>query len=37
MQNRRIFADDSRGMGEYVNERDPVSRKGIKVSADYYV
>jgi hypothetical protein len=36
MQNRRIPADDSRGMGEWVNEKDQYG-KGIRVPATYYV
>jgi len=36
MQNRRIPADDNRGMGEYVDEKDD-SGKGIRVPASYYV
>ena len=36
MQNRRIPADDGRGMGEYLNERDSLGN-GIRVPATYYV
>ena len=36
MQNRRIPADDSRGMGEPVNETDAFGH-GIRVPATYYV
>ena len=36
MQNRRIPADDRRGMGEYVNELNSVGN-GIRVPANYYV
>jgi hypothetical protein len=36
MQNRRIPADDSRGMGEWVNEKDQLG-KGIRVPATYHV
>ena len=36
MQNRRIPADDRRGMGEYVNELNSVGN-GIRVPASYYV
>jgi len=36
MQNRRIPADDGRGMGEYFNERDSLGN-GIRVPASYYV
>lgn len=37
MQNRRIPADDNRGMGEYVDETDPSTGRGINVYATYYV
>jgi len=37
MQNRRIYGDDNKGMGEYLNERDPITHKGIRVPATYYV
>ena len=36
MQNRRIPADDGRGMGEYFNERDSLGN-GIRVPATYRV
>lgn len=36
MQNRRIPADDSRGMGEWVNEKDELGN-GIRVPATYHV
>ena len=36
MQNRRIPADDGRGMGEYVYEKDSLGN-GIRVPATYYV
>ena len=36
MQNRRIPADDGRGMGEYVDEKDSLGN-GIRVPATYYV
>lgn len=36
MQNRRIPADDSRGMGEYVDEKD-LNGDGIRVPATYHV
>jgi hypothetical protein len=36
MQNRRIPADDSRGMGEWVNEKDSLGN-GIRVPATYHV
>jgi hypothetical protein len=36
MQNRRIPADDSRGMGEWVNEVDELGN-GIRVPATYHV
>lgn len=36
MQHRRIPADDSRGMGDFLDERDE-DGVGIKVSATYYV
>ena len=36
MQNRRIPADDSRGMGEWVNEEDELGN-GIRVPATYHV
>lgn len=36
MQNRRIPADDHRGMGEYVNELDSTG-KGVRVPATYYI
>ena len=36
MQQRRIPADDGRGMGEYVNETDQYGH-GIRVPATYYV
>jgi len=36
MQNRRIPSDDSRGMGEWLNEEDAYGN-GIRVPATYYV
>ena len=36
MQNRRIAADDHRGMGEYLNETDAEGH-GIRVPATYYL
>lgn len=36
MQNRRIPADDQRGMGEYLEENDQFGN-GIRVPASYYV
>ena len=36
MQNRRIPADDNRGMGEYMNEVDELGH-GIRVPATYYI
>lgn len=36
MQHRRIPADDSRGMGEWVDEKD-TDGNGIKVPASYFV
>lgn len=36
MQNRRIPADDSRGMGEWVDEKDTLGN-GIRVPAEYLV
>ena len=36
MQHRRIPADDRRGMGEYLNERDELGN-GIRVPATYYL
>jgi hypothetical protein len=36
MQNRRLNVDDSRGMGEALNETD-VNGNGITVPATYYV
>jgi hypothetical protein len=36
MQNRRIPADDARGMGEWLDEKDQ-NGIGIKVSAIYYI
>jgi hypothetical protein len=36
MQNRRIPADDSRGMGEVLNETNQYGN-GIRVPASYYV
>jgi len=36
MQNRRIPADDGRGMGEWLDEKDELGN-GIRVSATYYV
>ena len=36
MQHRRIPADDSRGMGEHLNETDSLGN-GIRVPATYYV
>jgi len=36
MQNRRIPADDSRGMGEWLDEKDS-NGNGIRVPATYYV
>lgn len=36
MQNRRIPADDARGMGEYLDEKDALGN-GIRVPATYYV
>lgn len=35
MQNRRIPADDKRGMEEFLDEKD--GDQGIKVSATYFV
>lgn len=35
MQNRRIFNDDSRGVGEPLNQRDSEGR-GIRIKAKYY-
>jgi len=35
MQNRRIFADDSRGVGEPLNQVDDEGR-GIRIKATYY-
>jgi len=37
MQNRRVFGDDGKGMDEYLNERDAITGKGIRVPATYYV
>jgi len=36
MQNRRIPADDMRGMGEWLNEHTKAG-KGIRVPATYHV
>lgn len=36
MQNRRVFADDHKGMDEYLNEQD-VYGNGIRVKATYNV
>jgi hypothetical protein len=36
MQNRRIPADDHRGMDEFLDERDEYGN-GIRVPASYYV
>lgn len=36
MQNRRIPADDARGMGEWVDEKDK-NGNGIRVPASYYI
>jgi len=36
MQNRRIPADDGRGMGEWLDEKDELGR-GIRVSATYHI
>lgn len=36
LQNRRIAADDSRGMGEFVDEVDK-NGNGIRVPATYYL
>lgn len=36
MQNRRLNVDDSRGMGEPLNETD-ANGNGISVPATYYV
>jgi hypothetical protein len=36
MQNRRIAADDARGMGEWLDEKDE-NGFGIRVSATYYI
>jgi hypothetical protein len=36
MQNRRIPDDDSRGMGEWLNEKDQNGR-GIRVTSTYYI
>lgn len=36
MQHRRVYADDFKGMNEYLNERDQYGR-GIRVPATYYV
>lgn len=35
MQNRRLFADDSRGVGEPLNQVDSEGR-GIRIKATYY-
>jgi hypothetical protein len=36
MQNRRIPADDGKGMGDYLDEKDSLGN-GIRVPATYYV
>jgi hypothetical protein len=36
MQHRKLYYDDSRGMGEALNEKD-ASGKGIVVSATYFL
>jgi len=36
MQHRKLYYDDSRGMGEALNEKD-ASGKGIDVPATYYL
>jgi hypothetical protein len=36
MQHRRVPADDNKGVGEYLNEKDP-DGQGIRVPASYYV
>lgn len=36
MQNRRLFADDERGVGENHDQRDDQQR-GIRVKAMYHV
>jgi len=36
MQNRRVFADDHKGMDEYLNEMDAYGN-GIRVKATYNV
>lgn len=36
MQNRRLFADDSKGVGEALNERDE-NGDGMRVKATYYI
>jgi len=37
MQNRRVFGDDGKGMDEYLDERDAITGRGIRVPATYYV
>jgi len=36
MQNRRIFADDGKGVDDWLNERDE-NGFGIRVKASYYL
>jgi hypothetical protein len=36
MQNRRIPADDDRGMDEWLNEKDGIGR-GLRIPATYYI
>jgi len=36
MQNRKIPADDNKGVGEWLEEKDE-SGKGMRVPATYYV
>lgn len=36
MQNRRLFADDDKGVTEFLNERD-ANGEGMRVKASYHV
>lgn len=36
MQNRRLYADDAKGVGEPLNEQDK-SGNGMRVKSSYYL
>jgi hypothetical protein len=37
MLNRRINRDDGRGMGQALNEIDPITMKPIRVPTTFYI